>query len=257
MQSCTTPEKLLELSKNIADNGSIGFLLSGGCNNKGEMLNLKKLLPIIKKIKRETNLIVKLHTGFVDKKLAEDIVDAEVDIASIEVVGSDETIKDIFEFNATTNSYAHTLQNLTDAGISYLIPHVCIGLHYGNVKGEFNALKIIKQSCNPSLLVMIIFRPTKGTLLEKCKIPSVDDISCVITHAKDLFLDKDISLGCIRPRTKYREAIEYAALQSGVTRMEIPSKNTIKTAIHMGYTIKTISACCALPEELESSAIVR
>ena len=256
MQSCATPEKLLKLCKKIANNGSIGFLLSGGCNNNGEMLNLRKLLPTIKKVKKETNLIVKLHTGIVDKKLSEDIVAAGVDIASTEVVGSDETIKDVFGFHATTTSYKNTLQNLTDAGIPYMIPHICIGLNYGYVKGEFNALKMIMESCKPSVLVMIVFRPTKDTLLEKCKIPSIDGISRVITHAKEQFPTIDISLGCLRPRTKDREAIEYAALQSGVTRMEIPSKNTIKTAISMGFTIRTISACCALPEELERRAIV-
>ncbi len=256
MQSLPNPEKFFETCRKFADNGTIGFLLSGGCNKNGEMLNLRKLLPLIKKVKKETDLIIKLHTGFVDKKLAEDIVNAEIDIASIEVVGSDETIKEIFDFNATINSYSSTLHNLESAGIPYIIPHVCIGLHYGQLKGEFNALKIIKKSCKPSLLVIIIFRPTKGTILENCKIPSIDDISKVIKKAKEFFPNKDISLGCMRPRTKWRNEIEFAALQSGVTRMEIPSKKTLKAAKEMGYTIRTINACCALPEELESRAIL-
>lgn len=257
MQNLTKPDKLLNECRKLSNNGTVGFLLSGGCNKNGEMLNLRKLLPVIKQIKSESDLIIKLHVGFVDKKLAEDIVSAGVDIASIEVVGSNETIKEIFDFNATTNSYINTLQNLESANIPYIVPHVCIGLHYGEISGEFNALKIIKESCNPSLLVMIIFRPTKGTVLEKCKIPSIDNISVVLKKAKEMFPDKDISLGCIRPRTHFREEIELTALNSGVTRMEIPSKNTIKAAREMGYAIKTINACCALPEELEYRAILK
>ncbi|MFW6120443.1 MAG: radical SAM protein [Petrotogales bacterium] len=256
MQGVTKPEKLLEKCRHFADNGALGFLLSGGCNKNGEMLNLRKLLPVVKQIKRETDLIIKLHTGLVDVGLAQDMVSAGVDIASIEIVGSNQTIKEIFDFNATVDSYINTLQNLESTGMPYIVPHICIGLHYGELKGEFNALKIIKEFCNPSLLVMIVFRPTKGTVLENCKIPSTSDISTVIKKSKEMFPDKDISLGCIRPRTCFREEIELTALQAGVTRMEIPSKNTLKSAENMGYKIRKINACCALPEELEDQAIV-
>ena len=251
MQSLTKPEKFLETCRQLADDGIVGFLLSGGCNKKGEMLNLRKILPVVKQVKKETNLIIKLHTGFVDKALAEDIVSAGVDIASVEVVGSDETIKKIFNFNATTKFYMNTLQNLESAGMPYIVPHICIGLHFGKLNGEFNALKIIKESCIPSLLVIIIFRPTKGTVLENCKIPYSNDISVVVKKVKEMFPDKDLSLGCIRPRLEHREEIELTALQAGVNRMEIPSKNTLKSAKKMGYTIKTLHACCALPEALE------
>lgn len=257
MQSLTKPDKFLETCRQLADNDTVGFLLSGGCDKNGEMLNLRKLLPVVKQIKRETDLIIKLHAGFVDTTLAEDIVSAGVDIASVEVVGSNETIKEIFDFNASINSYVNTLQNLESAGMPYIVPHICIGLHYGEMNGEFKALKIIKESCNPSLLVMIVFRPTKGTVLENCKIPSISDISTVVKKAKEMFPYNDISLGCIRPRARYREEIELAALQAGVTRMEIPSKNTLKAAEDMGYTIRTINACCALPEELEVRAIAK
>lgn len=256
MQNLTEPDELLNSCRRFADEGAVGFLLSGGCDKNGAMLNLRKLLPIVKQIKKETDLVVKLHTGLVDKELAEDIVAAGVDIASVEVVGSNETIQEIFDFNATVDSYADTLQNLEAAGMPYIVPHVCIGLQYGELKGEFHALEVIKNFCDPSLLVLIIFRPTKGTILEQCKIPSADDVSTVVEKAKELFPDKDVSLGCIRPRARFREEIELAALKAGVTRMEIPSKNTLRCANEMGYTIKKIHACCALPKELEKVAIL-
>lgn len=255
MQDITTPEKLIKKSREFVEDKCVGFLLSGGCNKNGEMLNLKKLLPAIKKIKDETSLIIKLHAGFVNKALAEDIASAGVDIASVEVVGSNESIREIFNFKASVKSYQSTLSNLESAGISYIVPHICIGLHYGMLKGEFNALNIIKDACKPSSLVIIIFRPTRGTIMEKCKIPNVTDISSVINEAKKIFKDKDVSLGCIRPRSKCREKIEVVALESGVTRMEIPSRHTIENAKKMGYEIKKINACCALPVELEHIAI--
>lgn len=247
----TDSKRLVEECRKLSECGCVGILLSGGCDENGRMLNLIKLLPAINQIKKETDLIIKLHAGLVDKKLAEYIVSAGIDIASVEVVGCNESIKEIFNFNATTESYKDTLENLESAGMKYIVPHVCIGLHKGKIKGEFNALKIIKSSCNPSVLVMIIFRPTKGTVLEKCKISPLEDISSVIKETKNLFPKKDVSLGCIRPRSKYREEIELTALDSGVSRMEIPSRKTIDAAKKRGYLIKNINACCALPEDLE------
>ena len=251
MVDISNNEELLRKCHQFKANGCIGFLLSGGCDKKGKMLNLKKLLPTIKQIKNETNLIIKLHTGILDKTLSEDIVSAGIDIASVEVVGSNDTIKDILNFKATIKSYESTLQNLELAGIPYIVPHICIGLQKGKLNGEFNALKIIKESCNPSLLVFIIFRPTKGTNLEYCNMPSIKDISSVMTYANNMFPNKDLSLGCIRPRLKLRNEIELAALNAGINRMEIPSKTTIEYAKKIGYEIKNINACCALPEELE------
>lgn len=255
MQSLTTPEQLLETCREYDKNGAVGFLLSGGCDKNGEMLNLIKLLPVIKQIKEETNLIIKLHTGLVREDLAEDIVNAGIEIASVEVVGSDVTIREIFDFDATTDSFENTLQNLESAGMPFIVPHVCVGLHYGNLDGELDALEIIKNSCNPSSLVMIVFRPTKGTKLEQCKIPSPDNVSTVVQRAKEMFPSVDVSLGCIRPRARYRKEIEIAALEAGATRMEIPSKKTLQYAKEMGYTIRSLDACCALPIELETRAI--
>ena len=257
MQGLTTPDQLIEKCRGFAEQGAVGFLLSGGCDKNGEMLNLRKLLPTIKMIKDETDLVVKLHAGFVDKFLAEAIVSAGVDIASVEVVGSNETIKEIFDFNATVESYCQTLENLDAAGMPFIVPHVCVGLHYGKLLGEFKALELIKQYCSPSVLVMIVFRPTKGTVMEKCTIPSPDDVSVVVKKAKEVFSSVEVSLGCIRPRSKLREEIELAALKAGVTRMEIPSKKTLVAAREMGFTIKNVEACCALPKELETSMMIR
>jgi hypothetical protein len=258
MQSVAGPESLLKLCRRFVEDDAVGFLLSGGCDKNGRMLKLRRMLPAVKKIKKETDLVIKLHTGLVDKELATDIVDAGVDIASVEVVGSNATLKEIFGVNASVDSYISTLQNLESAGMPFIVPHVCIGLHYGELKGEFYALEVIKNSCVPSSLVMIIFRPTRGTVLEKCKVPSTRDISRVIRKAKEMFPDKDVSLGCMRPRhSRFRENIELVALESGVTRMEIPSRKTLEYARRKGYIIKSIDACCALPVELEEKALRR
>ncbi len=251
MQQLTKPADLFAAARRFASEGAIGLLLSGGCDDHGEMLNLRRLLPTIRKIKDETELVIKLHTGLVDRTLAEEIVSAGVDIASTEVVGDNETIQDIFDFSASVESYRNTLVYLEDAGMPFIVPHVCIGLRYGKVRGERTALQIIHNSCDPELLVMIVFRPTKGTALENTPPPASQSVAKVIGMAKNMFPDKEISLGCIRPRNQHRQEIESAALNAGVSRMEIPSKKTLQLAQSMGYTIKHVDGCCALPQSLE------
>ena len=176
------------------------MLLSGGCNSKGRMLNLERLLPTITRIKRETDLILKLHTGLVDRSLAERIVEAEVDVASMEFVGAPESIRDIFGLPFGVESYLETFVNLSDAGMNHIAPHIAVGLHFGRLLGEFNALNLIREHIDPDSLAIIVFRPTRGTLLEHAPPPSPRDVGRVTAHARKLFPSKKILLGSLRPR---------------------------------------------------------
>lgn len=256
MQNCSEPDHLLSVCRRIKHNNGVGVLLSGGCDRKGKMLNLRRLLPTIKQVKDETGLIIKLHTGLVDQDLAEGIVEAGVDIASMECVGTDETIQEVLGLPFSTEAYVETFRHLHEAGMPFIVPHVCIGLHDGRVKGELDALQMIKETCDPSVLVFIALKPTPGTPFAGSPIPSATDIKRIVRAGKQLFPDVDLSLGCMRPRNNGREEIELAALQAGVNRMEIPSRATIMAAREMGYEIRRIEACCALPPELEDEALV-
>jgi hypothetical protein len=246
MKWITDPGRLISFCEKINDEGCVGALLSGGFDKRGRLLNLENMLKPIKKVKKETDLLIAIHPGFVDEDLARELANAKVDIALIDCIGSKATIKEILGIDASPDDYLDTLENLTDAGIP-IAPHICIGLHYGKLKGEIEALKMIKESCDPSVIIFIIFRPTKGTEMENFSPPSIGDISKVIKKARETFPNADLSLGCMRPRNLLREEIEIAALKNGVNRMVIPSKKTLDEAMKMGYEIKEIDGCCALP----------
>lgn len=252
MLDVSSEDKLLDTCIKLEANGAVGVLLSGGCNKEGEIINLRRFIPVIRRVKRETNLIIKLHTGLVDKKLAEMIASAEIDIASVEVVGSNDTIKKVFGIRKTVEDYRRTLENLKDAGVKHIVPHVCIGLDGGKIDGEYRAIDIVRETIHPSVFVLIVLRPTKGTEFEGAKIPDTRDVYKITKYAKESFPNVDISLGCMRPRSRGRVEIEKASLRGGVTRMELPSKETLQLAKEMGYVVKRIEACCALPEEYEN-----
>lgn len=257
MEPVSSPEQLIELCHSLKSKGARGILLSGGCDSEGRMLNLKKFLPAIRQV-HDMGLIIKLHTGFVDRELAEAIVAAGVDIASQEMVGDSDTVKKIFSIDAAPDDYLATFQNLQDAGIPHICPHVCIGLDEGRLKGEFHALDLLSQSIKINTLAIIVLRPTKGTKFAGIKPPSGDDIEKVVAYARDLFPDVKIILGALRPRGSEelggkaeRLDIEMGALRGGIDGAEVPSQEMLDKVVSIGYSVKKIQSFGVLPVDYE------
>ena len=258
MEPVNSSEELIRLCQHHKDKGAKGVLLSGGCDSKGGLLNLTKFLPAIRQI-HEMGLIIKLHTGFVDKSLAEAIVSAGVDIASQEMVGDAGTVKKIFGISARPDDYLATFQNLQNAGVPHICPHICVGLDEGRLKGEFEALEMLSHSIKLSTLAIIVLRPTKGTAFSSVPPPGGDDIERVVAHARKLFPDIKIILGALRPRGSEESSgkaerldIEMGALRGGIDGAEVPSQEMLDAAISMDYFIKKIQAFGVLPVEYES-----
>ncbi len=257
MTPANTPDKLLEACEHAKKEGARGVLLSGGCDRQGKMLNLEKMLPAIRKV-HDMGLIVKLHTGFADRRMARKIAEAGVDIASMEMVGDKSTVKRIFGLDATAEDYLETFVNLWDAGIPHICPHVCVGLHDGRLKGETNALNLLKTRIQPSTIAIIVLRPTKGTKLANARPPGGEDVETVVAHARKLFPKTKLILGALRPRgselrggMQERLDIEIGALDGGIDGAEVPSKEMLAEAISRGFEIKKIQAYGVLPVDYE------
>lgn len=244
MIPASTTDKLMNICKKLDENNAVGILLSGGYNKNGKLLNIERMLPAIKKIKKETKLIINIHPGLMDKNAADNL---DVNFASVEIP-SDDVIKNVFRLDKTTNDYVETYYNLKNANID-VTPHVCV------YSGDED--KLLEKIEKLSTVVVIVFTPTKNTDMQNEKIPEAKKIGNVIRNLKKMFPETEISLGCMRPRkNRIREDIEIEALKSGVSRMEIPSKKTIQYAEEHNYEIRRFDACCALPEKYEPLALV-
>ena len=137
MQSANTPEQLKTLCIELAQNGANGILISGGCDANGSV-PLENFMDIIAAIKRETNLIVNVHTGLIaDIQTAQRLANTGADVASVDIVGDTETIQEIYGLDKTPNDYRLTLSFLFEGSIPNIVPHICIGLNHGELKGEF------------------------------------------------------------------------------------------------------------------------
>jgi uncharacterized radical SAM superfamily protein len=242
MYPATSPEKLFELCEKLKRNNALGCLISGGCLPDGSV-PLRKFVNTIGKIKRELGLTVLVHTGVIDFGTAEALKKVGIDSALIDIIGSDETIREIYNLNVTVEDYENSLKALRKAGIAF-VPHVIVGLHYGKLKGELNALEIISKY-TPSALVIIAFIPIYGTEMATIQPPKPLDIAKVITVARLMFPNTPIVLGCMRPKGKQRIETDVLAIKAGVNAIAFPTEEAIKFAKKQGYETVFSSMCCS------------
>ena len=244
-----TPETLLQTCRDLRDKGAIGVLVSGGSTLDGGILNMLEMRGAIRKAKAETGLILNIHPGLMDEATVQALSGA-IDFVSLEIP-STETIRDVFGLDATTEDYVDTYHRMKAAGMN-VMPHITI---FDGTEGRL--LSPLTSSSHPEVIVVIIFTPTRGTPMAEVAAPTPEMVNCVISRVKAMFPETEISLGCMRPRIReLRVALELAALDAGVTRMELPSQQTLDVARERGYTIERFDACCALPGTLEAVASV-
>lgn len=242
MYSATTPEKLFELCTQLKQRGSLGCLISGGCLPDGSV-PLNNFIKTIKEIKHKLDLTVIVHTGVIDFEVAENLRNAGIDAALIDIIGSDETIREIYRLNTTVEVYERSLKTLDKADIPF-VPHVIVGLHYGRLKGELHALRMISRH-NPSAIVIIAFMPIRGTDMESVTPPNSVDIAKVVATARLMFPKTPLALGCMRPKGKHRIKTDILTIKAGVNAIAFPTTEAIKFIKKLGYEITFSSLCCS------------
>ncbi len=242
MHPANTPQKLIELCTELKQKGALGCLISGGCSPDGSV-PLEQFIPAIAQIKRDLGLTVLVHTGIIKSETAQQLKDAGVDAALIDIIGSDQTIHEVYNLQTTVENYAESLQALQDAKIDF-VPHVIVGLHHGKLKGELAALTMIAKH-KPSAVAIISFMPIHGTTMAKTTPPTPIEIAKVTATARTMFPQTPVVLGCMRPKGKHRAQTDVLVLKAGVDAIAFPSEEAIKYAEQQGYDIRFSSYCCS------------
>ena len=242
MHPAKTPEALFTQCVTLKQAGALGCLISGGCLPNGSV-PLSQFTQVLAKIKRALGLTVLVHTGIVDAAVAEALKNAGVDAALIDIIGSNATVKDVYNLNVTVEDYVASLKALHDARLNF-VPHVIVGLHNGKLQGEFHALEMIKRY-PPSALVIIAFMPIRGTAMAQVKPPQPLDIARVTATARLMFPETPLALGCMRPKGKHRDATDVLCLTAGADAIAFPSEDAITYAHSHGYAVSFSSYCCS------------
>jgi len=249
-----SPSGLIEMCHRLYQKGCEGILITGGCDKSG-ILRIKDNNPLspfikgdweiaIKQVKKSLKFKVALHTKLADENFAKIAKDAGVDMVMIDVVGSEKTLRDVYNLREKSLSdIMFTLKILNQYNLK-IAPHIVVGLDYGNLRGEYEALNILKQY-EFDTLVLVVLSPLRNTLMENVEYPEINDVKNVIRKAREIFGDKPLSLGCVKGSGKYQVEIEKYAVDIGFNNIAYPSDETILYAREKGYEIKFSEYCCS------------
>lgn len=243
MQKASDPESLFKLAKDLKEKGTKGLLISGGSDSKG-VVPLIKFKDSLKKIKEELELKILVHTGLVDRELAKALADVQIEAAMIDIIGNDETVKKVYHLEARADNFENSLALLCEYGVR-TAPHVVIGLHYGKIKGEQEALKAVSRypiDC----LVLVGLMPQFGTPMEKVTAPTSIEMGEIFCEARVMFPSIPVLLGCERTYGSEKVKIEEVALEAGLNGIAYPSEGIIKKSRDLGLIPHFSELCCAL-----------
>lgn len=246
MTNVSSPEQLIEECETLAKKGALGCLISGGSGADGR-LPWDVFAPAIRQVKEKTGLFISVHTGLLDGERAHMLKEAGIDQALIDVVGDQDTFSKIYHIDDGFWRIEETLAALKEAGIQ-TIPHIVVGLNYGEISGEYKALELIRRY-GPACLVIVVFMPIAGTKMETVSPPAPEEVAELIAAARLAMPDTHISLGCARPRSKYSERLEELAVDAGVNRMALWSEKALNRARRYGLDIQFTKTCCSFPAE--------
>jgi uncharacterized radical SAM superfamily protein len=242
MIEASTPAMLVEKCLRLAERGNHGVLLSGGCDEKGQ-LPWEPFIPAIREIKKNTNLFLSIHCGLVNDQQAEQLREAGVDQALIDVIGDDETYQAIYHVDFGVSKIQEALGSLQKAGLP-VIPHVVCGLHFGRMKGERHTLEMISRF-NVEQMVIVSLMNTRRTPLWKAASPRAEEVAEIIAEAKLKMPAVTVSMGCARERGNLE--MELLAIDAGINRLALPSEEAVKRAETYGLQIRYQKTCCSLP----------
>jgi uncharacterized radical SAM superfamily protein len=238
------PETFLKITDRLRLNGAHGVLVSGGADQNGEV-PLKKFIPSIKVLKeKDPQFKVIVHTGLIRREVAKELKEAGVDQILIDVIGDDDTIREVYHLNKKVANYEEILWMLKEMG-HRLAPHIIIGHHFGEIRGEWKALEMVTR-VGVDTIVLVIFKTLQPFEKNHFKVPRPEETSRISAIARILNPTVPIRMGCIRPAHPWKAEMEKGFILSGVNTIAYPLQGTIEYAKEMGLETKFVEMCCSL-----------
>jgi len=219
--------------------GSKSCLISGGCNSQGKVPFLHQL-PFIQELKQGRRL--NFHVGLVNETEADRLKEL-ADVVSFDFVADAETISEVYGLDRREEDYVNSYRILRER--VKVLPHICIGLKGGELAGEYHALDLLERE-GVDGLVIIVFIPTPDTRYAEKSPPPLEEVIRFLAEARLRFADKPIFLGCMRPKGRYRQELDLAAVRCGVNKIVVPTRAAVELAGELGLKVIRGEECCVL-----------
>ena len=244
MIPATSPEMLEEKVRDLVLLHNLqGFLLSGGSNRRNEIA-YERYYPVIEKLKTEfPHLRIAIHSALLDEARAKRMETAGVDTAMMDVIGAQETIRDVYHLDRSVDDFEATLASLCSTSME-VVPHIVIGLHYGRTMGEANALDICARHGIHALVLVVVmpFYAKAGTF----SAPATRDVGEIFLEARQRLANKQVLLGCARPPGMARRVIDSYAVMAGLDGIAFPADGMVALAEVIGRPYHQEHACCSI-----------
>ncbi|MBW6487302.1 MAG: hypothetical protein K0B01_14250, partial [Syntrophobacterales bacterium] len=180
----------------------------------------------------------------IQRETANRLKEAGVDQVLMDVIGAENTIREVCHLTRKPDDYLQSMLYCRDAGLQ-IAPHVVIGLHFGQIRGEERALEMIRKA-DPETIVLVILTPARGTAMAGIQPPALDEVARIIATARILNPSTPITLGCARPPGNYKRRAERTAIDCGVNGIAYPDETTVNYAQSRGLKALFTEECCSL-----------
>jgi lipoyl synthase len=251
MISVVAGQDLFTLASRLRAQGSEGLLVSGGSTRTGGVPLLPQLRHI-PRIRSELGMKVIVHSGVVSPRLAAALAAAGVDGVMLDIIGADETLREVYHLDLTVADVENSLRLLSGEGLR-IIPHIVLGLHYGSFLGEHAALEMLTRY-PVSTLILVVLTPLTGTPMAHIPPPPADQVAAFFGTARLAAPATPINLGCARPLGKVKSDLDQAAIDLGLNGIAYPADGAIGYARSRGLTPRLFEYCCSLTWSADSEA---
>lgn len=243
MVSVRAGRDLLELARSLQASGAQGLLVSGGSGRTGEVPLLPHLWAV-RRIREELGMRVVVHSGVVSPPLAAGLAECGVDGVMLDIIGAQETIRDVYHLDLAVSDFDRALGLLAERGLR-IIPHIVLGLHYGTFLGEHRALDLV-ASHPVSTLILVVLTPLVGTPMAHLPPPPVEDVIAFFGTARQAAPSIPVNLGCARPMGSMKVELDQAAVDQGLNGIAYPAEGIIAYAQQRGMQTRLHEWCCSL-----------
>ncbi len=239
-----TPEALWSQVNEQIASGAQGMLLTGGSNYRNEV-EYDAFYPVIRKIKNSfPQFKIAMHTALVDMDIARRMEDSGIDAAMMDVIGAQDTISQVYHLRRTVDDFEKTLEYLVSTHMK-VVPHIVIGLHYGQLLGEWQALEMIQRHV-PQAVVLVVVMPFYAPENRPFATPDSAEVGRFFMDARKALPDVPLLLGCARPPGRVKAEIDSYAVMAGLNGLAHPTDGMVELAVRLSRDVRVTPACCSI-----------
>jgi len=239
-----TPEDLWRVVNGLVDDGALGLLLTGGSNHRNEV-EYAPFYDTIRRIKDNfPHFRIAAHAALVDDDGARSMEQSGIDVAMMDVIGAQETITRVYHLKRSVDDFEATLESLVRTRMR-VVPHIVIGLHYGEMLGEWEALEIIQRH-PPDAVVLVVVMPFYAPVKHPFATPDPETVGHFFQSARAALPDIPLLLGCARPPGQAKMQIDTYAVMAGLDGIAHPADGSVELAARLGRRIRVTPACCSI-----------